>query len=598
MNTVEKTRKIISPFIPRSHLTTRSNKTGSWRFLRPRYDEKTAPCSAACPAGEDIARIEMLTTQGQFKEAWETILQENPFPAVCGRVCFHPCESVCNRAEYDDAIAIHTVERFLADTAARYELKPSLPVRPLREERIAVVGAGPAGLAAAWFLTRLGYRVDVFEAMPEPGGVLRWGIPRYRLPEAPLQKEIQTILTDRVNLVCNRGLGQDFLEEARGRYRAVFLGCGHSGERALRIPGEDLEGVEEGLPLLQALRRGEAPRFEGPAAVIGGGNTAIDVARCLVRLGAEPILVYRRRRADMPAFAHEVAMAEEEGVEIRELWTPIAIERQDDGFRVTIQRMAVASEDDGGRARVVPEPGVTEELFVRRVFKAIGNSAAEAWYDPPEASTGGWLHLPNSRLRNEPGLPVVVYGGDLAAETKSVVHAVASAKEAAIALDVIFNEGMEAVREHLRACRVGIGPSLSMEIYLGGERCRRNSHVVQFDEINTDYFHFETRIVQPRLLREERISGFAEIDLKVSANVAMREAERCFNCGICNQCDNCRLFCPEIAVFCGDSGPGRQIDYDYCKGCGVCVVECPRNAMALSEEKEAVDTDRQTDATE
>ncbi|HBD08765.1 MAG TPA: glutamate synthase, partial [Syntrophobacteraceae bacterium] len=173
--------------------TTESNKTGSWRFLRPRYDEKTAPCSAACPAGEDIARIEMLTAQGLFKEAWETVLQENPFPAVCGRVCFHPCETACNRGEFDEPIAIPAMERFLADTASRYELKPHLDQRSPRAERVAIVGAGPSGLAAAYFLARLGYRCDLFEKRAEPGGILRWGIPSYRLPGNALCKEIELI---------------------------------------------------------------------------------------------------------------------------------------------------------------------------------------------------------------------------------------------------------------------------------------------------------------------------------------------------------------------------------------------------------------------
>ncbi|MDO9529143.1 MAG: NAD(P)-binding protein [Syntrophales bacterium] len=168
--------------VPHSYLTTESNKTGSWRFLKPRYEEKTSPCSTACPAGEDIGQIEMLTARGLFKEAWETILRENPFPGVCGRVCYHPCEKICNREEFDKAIAIHSIERFLADTAIRNDLKPLLERNPARKQKIAVIGAGPSGLAAAYFLTLLGYTCDVFEAMPEPGGILRWGIPPYRLP--------------------------------------------------------------------------------------------------------------------------------------------------------------------------------------------------------------------------------------------------------------------------------------------------------------------------------------------------------------------------------------------------------------------------------
>lgn len=568
-----------TPLIPRSSTTTESNKTGSWRFLKPRYDEKTAPCSAACPAGEDIARVEMLVAQGLFKEAWETILQENPFPAVCGRVCFHPCEGVCNRKEFDDAIAIHTLERFVADTAMRYGIQPDIARRSVQGPRVAVVGSGPSGLAAAYFLARLGYTCDVLEAKSEPGGILRWGIPLYRLPVNVLEWEINRIRSLGVEIHCNRRVSADLLREFGDRYQAVFIGCGHHRNVDLGIPGEDLDGVEEGLPFLEKVRSGERPDLHGTVAIIGGGNTAVDVSRCALRLGAEPVIVYRRRRQDMPAFEHEIEMALEEGVEIMELWAPLEIARHAEGYRLVLQKMEVSG-DEGPRAQVRPVPGETREMVVTKVFKAIGNAAEKSWMEPPEGD-GELLRLANTALVRRGDGPVFVYGGDLAALEKSVAHAVASGKEAAMALDTYFQEGWDAIDSRISACRVGRGPSLSMEMYLGGERCRRNPHVVAFQEINTDYFLYAPRLAQPRLLKEERIQGFSEIDLKISAALAIREAERCFNCGICNQCDNCRLFCPDLAVCRDDNPQGRRINYDYCKGCGVCVVECPRNAMAL-----------------
>ncbi|SMC18675.1 NADPH-dependent glutamate synthase beta chain [Desulfacinum hydrothermale DSM 13146] len=567
------------PLIPRSSTTTESNKTGSWRFLKPRYDEKTAPCSAACPAGEDIARVEMLVAQGLFKEAWETILQENPFPAVCGRVCFHPCERACNRGEFDDPIAIHTLERFVADTAMRYDLQADIARRPVQGPRIAVVGSGPSGLAAAYFLARLGYTCDVFESMGEPGGVLRWGIPPYRLPVHVLEWEIDRIRSLGVEIHCNHRVSADFLRQARDRYQAVFIGCGHHRNVDLGIPGEDLDGVAEGLPFLEQVRAGNLPDLSGRVAVLGGGNTAVDVSRCALRLGAKPVIVYRRRRQDMPAFEHEIAMALEEGVELMELWTPLEITPHPDGYRLVLQRMAVASQE-GPRAQVRPAAGQTQELVVSKVFKAIGNAPEESWMQPPEGDART-LRLANTALVELHGGPLVVYGGDLAALEKSVTHAVASGKEAAMALDTYCQQGWDAVESRISQCRVGPGPSLSMEMYLGGDRCRRNPHVVVFQEINTDYFLYAPRLAQPRLLKEERVRDFSEIDLKISAALAIREAERCFNCGVCNQCDNCRLFCPDLAVCRDDNPQGRRIDYDYCKGCGVCVVECPRNAMAL-----------------
>jgi NADPH-dependent glutamate synthase beta subunit-like oxidoreductase len=572
-----------SLLIPCSSVSTESNKTGSWRFLRPRYEEKTAPCSAACPAGEDIGRIEMLTAEGRFHEAWETVLRENPFPGICGRVCHHPCERVCNRGEFDEPVAVHILERFLADAAARSELKPGLERLAPRPQRIAVVGSGPSGLAAAYFMARLGYQADVFEAMPEPGGVLRWGIPLYRLPLSVLNREIASIRELGVRIHCHQEVSPQSLAATGSSYDAVFLGCGHSQSLRLEIPGEKLKGVEDGLQFLGRIRRGETPALEGTVAVVGGGNTAMDVARSAARLGARSVVIYRRRRQDMPAFAEEVEMALAEGVELHELETPVALRRRGGQINVTLQGMRVAGEDSRGRARVEPAPGKTREMEVQRLFLAVGATTAAEWQDLPPTGQGV-LSLSNSLLVREPGHPVLIFGGDLVAETKSVVHAVASGKEAAIALDLLFRDGLEAVRPGLQACLVGGGPSHSMETYLGGPRSSRNHRIVRYDDLNTDHFRFAPRIVEPRLLSGERLRSFAEIVLKIGANLAIREAERCFNCGLCNNCDNCQLFCPDLAVICDRKAGSRSINYDYCKGCGLCVVECPRNAMVLEEE--------------
>ena len=569
-------------YIARSYLTTESNKTGSWRFLHPRYDEKTAPCSIACPAGEDISRIEMMATQGLFKEAWEKILIENPFPSVCGRVCFHPCEGSCNRRDFDSAVAIHSIERFIADTAIRYGISPELEKKPSRKQRIAIVGAGPSGLAAAWFLSLLGYSCDVFEAAAEAGGVLRWGIPLYRLPLSALRHDVKQITEQGVAIFTGKKVSKEMLSELKKKYDAVFIGCGHGLGMPLNVPGENLPGVSEGLDLLRQIRDGKFPVCSGVSAIIGGGNTAVDVARSVIRRGGKALLLYRRRRQDMPALGLEVEMALAEGVELQELVAPAVISEEKGKILLTLQEMKVEGEE-GGRAHVVADAGKNRKVRVDRILKAIGGQTVELW-QKADMMDKEILTLSHSVLDSRGQEAVTVLGGDIINTTKSVVHAIASGKQAAIALDILFQEGIEAVVPKLQACVVGPGPSLSLEIYMGGERRLRNPHLVSYEEINTDYFRFGPRVTQPRLLKKERIHSFEEIDLKISSHMAMKEAERCFNCGLCNQCDNCFIFCPDSSVILDRDKQGRHINYDYCKGCGLCVVECPRNAMSLGEE--------------
>jgi 2-oxoacid:acceptor oxidoreductase delta subunit (pyruvate/2-ketoisovalerate family) len=268
-------------------------------------------------------------------------------------------------------------------------------------------------------------------------------------------------------------------------------------------------------------------------------------------------------------------------VKLQELVAPERIGKDGSRTLVTLRHMRIAGEE-GGRGRIEPDGDRTSRVVVDRLFKATGAEAAEGWHNPPAGK--GALALSHCVLSLRNGRPALAWGGDLANGIKSVAHAIASGKQAAIALDTLFREGPDSILPRLESCTVGNGPSLSMEIHMGGERRLRNRHVVAYGEINTDYFRYAPRMTQPRLVRQERTRSFAEIDLRVSGNIAMREAERCFNCGLCNQCDNCHLFCPDMSVIHDQSAQGRHIDYDYCKGCGLCVVECPRNAMTLEEE--------------
>lgn len=569
-------------FISRSRTTTEANKTGAWRFMRPGYAEKTAPCGAACPAGEDIARIQLLTAAGKTGEAWETILRENPFPAVCGRVCFHPCQGVCNRSGFDDTVSIRPVERFLGD-AALQQSRSAAPLRPAAGKRVAVVGAGPAGLSAAYFLAMLGYGCDVFEAAGQAGGLLRWGIPRYRLPEDVLDAEIRRIVDLGVKIYTGKPATEPFLDEIAASYDALFLGCGLGRSIPLKIPGEEL--ARDGLSFLRDLQGPDACARVRKAAIIGGGNTAVDLARSLKRMGAEPVIVYRRRREDMPAFGQEAEMALDEGVRLMELTAPVRIDETERGCRLTLQPMKMAGTGPDGRARVVPDGDATQSLDVEAVFTAIGASPAGEWLMPSESEPGA-IRMAHCMLIQR-RLPTV-FGGDLTNAVQSVADAIASGKEGAMALDTLFREDADKVADRLAGCRVGSGSSLSMDIYLGGARGQRAAHEVAFDEVNTAYFSPSVRKRPAVLSPAERVRSFEEVEGGLSEGDAAAEAARCFNCGICNDCDNCRLFCPEVAVMRNESGGGaesRRILYDYCKGCGICVTECPRNAMDLTVEE-------------
>ena len=545
--------------------------------MKPVYTSRTAPCSAVCPAGEDIPQIEHLVSQGQFKEALETILRENPFPAVCGYVCFHPCESVCNRSQLDAPLALNAVERFVGGLGIRKKIHPLIEKVPFNGKRVAVIGSGPSGLSAAYFFCRLGYHCDVYESEKEPGGLLRWGIPPYRLPTAILKHEIERIEKLGAQIHCGLNVDASFLETAGERYDAIFVGCGRTHPIRMQISG-DVQALD-GLTFLKDIQNGNRDAVNGVSAVIGGGNTAIDIARSLVRLGSQPIILYRRRRKDMPAFKQEIGMAQQEGVDIRELTIPVRMEKNTRGIALQLQKMVTDGfETDDGRARVIPLKGELETLQVQQVFSAIGAEVQNSW-QPPEYESGSILRLSHCTLTDD-GFPMA-RGGDLVNQVLSVSDAIASGKQAVMAIDSCFQEGWTSVEKRLRDCQVGPGPALSMESYLVSDATqRKHPQPVKYHDINTAYFlsmdRTEPIVVGPK----ERKTSFLDYRVAFTHRSVSDEAARCFNCGICNDCDNCRLFCPETAVFVEDT---RRIEMDYCKGCGVCVEECPRGAMVLEE---------------
>ncbi len=530
------------------------NRTGSWRIFKPRYLDKTPPCQDACPAKEKIQGYLELVKQKRYLEGYELIIQDNPFPSITGRVCFHPCEAACNRSEYDEPLGIHNVERFLGD----YGLKKTKREKSnnLNGKQIAIIGSGPAGLSGAYYLAKMGYQVTILEHFGLPGGMLRVGIPSYRLPKDILDKEIKKVEALGVKIKTNTTLGKDItLEELRRNFDAVFIATGAHKSRNLGVPNEEVKGVYSGLEFLAQINMGKRPRIGKEVLVIGGGNTAIDAARCALRLGAQPKILYRRTRAEMPAVADEILEAEKEGVLIEFLVAPVkVIKSKGRVTKLECQRMKLGAPDASGRRRPVPIKGSNFRLSCDSIISAIGEEV-DLSYLTEEIKSTGWSIDADEWGRTS--VPNVFAGGDCVTGPKMVVDAIGAGKRVALAIDSYF-----ANKE--------IKPEPKPEI-------------VQFANLNLAYFEPAPRNPLPSLSIKERKRNFKEVHLGYNESLAFQEAERCFSCGICNKCDNCFVFCPDLAVMKSDGK--YEFDYDFCKGCGVCASECPRNAITMEEEE-------------
>ncbi len=554
------------------------NKTGAWRTQRPFYEDKTPPCSAACPAGNDIVAFIQKIAQEDFEGAWNIIKEENPFPGVCGRVCFHPCESKCNRGSFDEPVAIHALERFVADFASRLNKKTG-KAGEKRKEKVAIIGSGPAGMSCAFHLARLHYDVTVFESFSLAGGMLRMGIPSYRLPRDVLDRELSNIEALGVEIRTGVSLGEDLRLEDLKDYQAVFIATGAHRSRGLHIPGEKEKGVLSGLDLLKKINLSKRGKLGDKIAVIGGGNTAIDVARSVIRLGKKATILYRRSREEMPAFEDEILEALEEGVKIRYLVNPIRVGQKDGLKRLECLRMELSEKDESGRRRPVPIPNSNLFIDADHVIIAAGEEI-EASFLPEGLEKKEGIVL--TQRDGSTGIKGIFAGGDLTSNQRTVAHAIGSGKKAAMAIDA-FLKGTDA-EEVIIQNLIGEGPSLSIFGYLHpGERLR-NPHVVTFEELNMDYFEPAKRQGESKSAVKERIKGFKEVSSTFSEGVALEEAERCFSCGTCNECENCYVFCPDGSVLKREELFSHQVDYDYCKGCGICFTECPRGAISLQGE--------------
>ncbi|HEX5995435.1 MAG TPA: NAD(P)-binding protein [Jiangellales bacterium] len=525
-----------------------ANKTGSWRTERPVYQDLLPPCTNACPAGESVQQWLYHAEEGGYEQAWRQIMADNPFPAIMGRVCYRPCETACNRAELDEAVGINSVERFLGDEAIRQGW--TVPVPETRSgKRVLVIGAGPAGLAAAYHLVLLGHDVTLRDAGDKPGGMMRYGIPAYRLPREVLDAEIQRIVAMGVTLELDSPVDNAADAMRDGGFDAVFLAVGAHLSRRAYIPAGDSARILDAVTVLRGMEGGEAPLLGRRVAIYGGGNTALDVARTARRLGAtDPIIVYRRTRDRMPAHDFEVEEAIEEGVRMNWLSTVADVGEG----TITIEKMRL---DESG----FPQPtGEYEELAADSLVLAIGQVSDLSLLEGVDGVTikDAVVEVDADMMTGHPG---IFAGGDMAPSDRTVTTAVGHGKLAARNIDA----------------------------WLRGRRyaAPQPAPLATYDKLNTWYYSDAPKQRRPRLEAARRVGTFDEVVGGLDESTALFEARRCLSCGNCFECDNCYGVCPDNAII--KLGPGKryEIDYDFCKGCSLCVAECPAGAISVVPER-------------
>jgi NADPH-dependent glutamate synthase beta subunit-like oxidoreductase len=537
--------------------SSRDYHTGAWRVERPVYRHALPPCSAACPAAEAVRDWLYTAEDGSYQAAWQRLMQDNPLPATMGRVCYHPCETECNRAQLDQAVGINAVERFLGDEAIRRGWQPPAPARPTGR-RVLIVGSGPAGLSAAYQLALRGHAVTVREAAAKPGGMLRFGIPRYRLPREVLDAELARIAALGVRFETESCV--DDLDDAlrEGGFEAAFLGVGAQSGKNAYIPAADSAHILDALTLLAAAEDRWPLHVGRRVAVYGGGNTAMDAARTARRLGAsDAVVVYRRTRERMPAHESELEEALAEGVTVRWLST---IAHADQG-RIAVERMEL---DDSG----FPRPtGDYETLAADTVVLALGQSAELSWLGEASGITvaDGSIQVGEDLATGRPG---VFAGGDaVAGQEHTATRAIGQGAAAARAIDRYLSSLPTRQEE---------APDQQPQTPL------------PFEDLNTWYYSDAPATVRPQLEAARRADTFAEVVQGLTENNALYEARRCLSCGNCFGCDNCYGVCPDNAItklgFDADGQPRYAIDLDYCKGCGLCAAECPAGAILMVPE--------------
>ncbi len=523
---------------------TAKKGTGPARSKFPVYVNTLPPCNHACPTGSNIQAWLALAQEKRYEEAFQELIKNNPMPAIHGRVCYHPCEDACNRGSVDGSVSIHAVERFLGDQAiangwrVRNEAKPS-------GKRVLVVGAGPSGLAAAYYLRLMGHDVEIRETGPVAGGMMRFGIPAYRLPRTILDAEIRRIQDLGVKIVLNTRVDDLIAAKLSGNFDAVFIAIGAHVANGVDIPSDDPGVVVDAVSYLRANELGECPKLGKRVAVYGGGNTAMDAARTARRHGSDVTVVYRRDRANMPAHDFECVEAMEEGVAFQWLRTI----NQIDGKVMTIEKMEL---DENNR----PQPtGVFEKLEADSLILALGQTTdtlVTIGIPGIEAKPDGTVIVNENMMTGHAG---IFAGGDMVPSARTVTTAVGHGKHAARHIDAWL---------HRR--------SYNHE---------RKEPRVHYDQLHLWYKTDAHQSAQPQITTAKRTSGFEEVVGGLSEQEAYFEARRCYSCGNCFECNGCYGACPHGAIIRLGKGRGYKVDYDKCTGCEACVDQCPCHALEM-----------------
>ncbi|SDE05355.1 NAD(P)-binding protein [Rhodospira trueperi] len=522
-------------------------RTGPERVRRPIYVDHLPPCNQACPAGENIQAWLALAQAGEDEAAWRELVRDNPMPAVHGRVCYHPCEDACNRKDLDASVTIHAVERYLGDLALQKGWAFDPPAASTGK-KVLIVGGGPSGLSAAYHLARAGHAVTIHEAGPMAGGMMHFGIPAYRMPRDVLDGEITRILDLGITLNLNHKVTDLEKERQADAFDAVFVAVGAHLSKRVDIPARDAGTMLDAVSFLKSVEAGERPRLGRRVAVYGGGNTAMDAARVVKRLGHEPLIVYRRDRENMPAHDFEAQEALDEGVEIHWLRAIKSL----DQTSMTVEIMEL---DDRGRPRPT---GETETIEADDLILALGQDTDTSFLrSVPGLSfdRDGTVRVDERMMTGAPG---VFAGGDMVPSERSVTIAVGHGKQAARCIDTWLRGGLF-------------------------QRPPRNP-AVSFADLQVPYYVEADPREQPHRSAEEATSGFEEVVGGLSTLEAHYEAKRCLSCGNCYECDGCQGACPENAIQKLGSGKGYRVDLERCTGCGVCHDQCPVHAIEMIPE--------------